>query len=147
MILVVDDDRNLVDVLTKRCEGLGLDVITAFDAWEALLAAGRQAPDLVFLDVNMPCGGGLSICELFAADVRLSSVPVIILTGAANQQTMRRCHDLCAYYVEKCAEVWPRLESLIRELLDLPAVDPNAGADETAEKPLGQRPSSAINTL
>lgn len=118
-ILVVDDDRQLVDVLARRCQELGLNVVTAFNAWEALLAAGRHQPDLICLDVNMPCGSGVSICELLSEDASLSSVPVIMLTGAATHQTVRRCHELCAYYVEKCPNVWPRLEPLIRELLNL----------------------------
>ena len=46
-----------------------------------------------------------------------------MLTGRSDEETIRRCHNSCAYYVAKCSNVWPRVEALLRELLDLNDLD------------------------
>ena len=118
-ILIADDDHDLTNVLALRCTELGLDVHTASDAMTALSKAHRYHPDLICLDVQMPGGNGLSACEMLTTDDELSSLPVIMLTGQRDEDTIRRCHDMCAYYVLKCPDVWQRVEPLICELLDL----------------------------
>lgn len=118
-IVIADDDRDLVKALRKRCEAIGLHVRTAFNALDALNLIHESEPDLICLDVNMPCGNGLSVLEMLANDDYLCKTPVIIMTGDANHETIRRCHTCCAYYVEKCSDVWPRIEPLIEELLNL----------------------------
>jgi len=118
-IVIADDDSDLVKALSKRCENLGLRVRTAFDALDALNIIHESEPDLICLDVTMPCGDGLSVMQMLASDEYFRSKPVIIMTGNANEETIRRCHSHRAYYVEKCADVWPRIEPLICELLEI----------------------------
>jgi DNA-binding response OmpR family regulator len=118
-VLIADDDRDLVKLLERRCHLLGLDVVTASDAITALKKMDAVPPDLAILDVGMPSGNGLSVREMMAENERLSAVPVVILTGKTDEQTIRRCHSLCAYYVSKCPDVWSRIEPLVRELLNL----------------------------
>jgi CheY-like chemotaxis protein len=122
-ILIADDDRQLVEALRLHCRALGLEVRTTHDGVSTLNAIHAQPPDVVCLDVNMPQGNGLSICELLAADANWKSIPMIVLTGRIDESTIRRCHDVCAYYVLKCGNVWPRIEPLLHELLaiDLPS--------------------------
>ncbi len=109
-------------ILAVRCEGLGLRTRVAHDAMTALKLAHSVTPDLICLDVNMPGGSGLSACEMISHSEELADIPVIILTGCYNEETIRRCHDMCAYYVLKCPDIWGRVEPLVHELLDL---DPN----------------------
>jgi len=118
-ILIADDDHDLAGALALRCEGLGIDTRVAHDAMTALTLAHDQRPDLICLDVNMPGGSGLSACEMISLSDELSEIPVIILTGCYDEETIQRCHNMCAYYVLKCPDVWGRVEPLIRELLDL----------------------------
>jgi len=121
-VLIVDDDRNLVRSLRIRCESMGLDVNTSYDGMEAafeLMAVNDSPPDLVILDVNMPIENGLSLCEMFAEDTLLASVPVIILTGRSDAATLRQCRDLGVRYVCKGADTWERLRPLIAELLGI----------------------------
>ncbi len=119
LVLIADDDENLVDILSHRCRQLGLAVERAHDGMSALTNIDELEPDLVLLDVNMPSGNGLSVCEMLSGDEDLRHVPVIILTGRQDQETIRRCHMLAAYYIPKGAGVWARLQPLIGELLDL----------------------------
>jgi CheY-like chemotaxis protein len=86
----------------------------------ALGKIDEMQPDVVILDVEMPYGNGLSVCEMMSTHEQLSKIPVIILSGRSDQQIIRRCHELCAYYVIKQGDVWPRIEPLIRELIGTP---------------------------
>jgi DNA-binding response OmpR family regulator len=131
-ILIADDDSSLVQVLTLRCEMLGLEVLTAYDAFSALKLIQDRVPDLVCVDVNMPCGNGLSVCEMMAGDDQLRSIPVLILTGRTDEETVIRCHHLCAFYVLKSPGIWADMQTLIRELLKLDEAPCSPGAQMLA---------------
>jgi CheY-like chemotaxis protein len=79
----------------------------------------EELPDLVCLDVNLPSGNGLSVCEMMETDPAAAKIPVIVLTGCKDAQTIRRCRDMCAYYVNKAGDVWRRVEPVIHELIDI----------------------------
>ena len=148
-IVLADDDVDLVDFLTERCTRQGYSVIGVNSALEAINVIHRVVPDLVCIDVNMPAGNGLSVCEMMASDERLRSIPVVVLTGNSSQQTIRRCHDMMIYYVEKNVDVWSRVEPLFAELLGTPATSdvkrsepPGlaiASAPPRRDKPAGSR--------
>lgn len=118
-VAIADDDEHLLNILATRCKTLGLDVRTARDATSALNIIHEFQPDVACLDVSMPFGNGLSVCEMVTTDERLSDMPVIVLTGNTDEQTIRRCHQMRAFYVLKCPDVWPRLEPLLCELLNV----------------------------
>ncbi|HWB09277.1 MAG TPA: response regulator [Pirellulales bacterium] len=119
LVLIADDDENVVDVVARRCEALGLRVERAYDGKSAIEKAMTYEADLIVLDVNMPGGSGLTVCEMLSRDAHLKSSPVIMLTGRKDAQTVRSCNDLLAYYVPKGADMWARLEPVMEELLDL----------------------------
>jgi DNA-binding response OmpR family regulator len=118
-ILIADDDLDLVQVLTLRCKELGLEVFRSSDALHALVGAHRAEPDLILLDVKMPSGNGLSVCEMLAGDSALSKTPVIIISGQSDDDTRRRCKELGAQFVSKGPDLWEHLEPLIRAALQL----------------------------
>ena len=118
VILIADDDDDLVQLLARRCRHLGLGVDSASDAMTALRKIDQIHPNLVILDVDMPAGNGMRVREMMADHEQLASIPVIILTGKSDEETIRRCHNSCAYYVAKCPDVWPRIEPLLREILN-----------------------------
>jgi len=118
-IFIADDDRDLLALLAKKARDTGLTVDTARDAMTALQRIDETRPDLVILDVKMPGGNGLSVREMMAEHEDLSRIPVIILTGCSDEGIVRRCHDLCTFFVPKCPDVWSRIHPLLTELLDL----------------------------
>lgn len=118
-LLIADDDTDVIELLTRRCRKLGLEVDSAGSATTALGKIEQNVPDLVILDVDMPHGDGLSVCEMMAGHEKLRTIPVIVLTSSSSEETIRRCHRLCAYYVLKCPDIWPRVEPLLRDLLTL----------------------------
>jgi DNA-binding response OmpR family regulator len=119
-VLIADDDESLTEILCARCESLGLAVDVANNAMTALGKIDEMMPDVVILDVEMPLGNGLSVCEMMATHRNLATIPVIMLTGRSDRETIRRCHDLCAFYVSKNGDVWSRIEPLLRELTATP---------------------------
>ncbi|MBN2473912.1 MAG: response regulator [Pirellulales bacterium] len=118
-VLIADDDRDLVEVLAERCRRLGLDVLAAHDAMTTLALVRQEHPDLACIDVNMPSGSGFGVCEMLESDEELSPMPVIMLTGRADEETIRRCHAMCVYYVLKSHDVWQRVEPILCELLNV----------------------------
>lgn len=118
-VLIADDDGDIVDLLTLRCEQLGFTVDSANNAMTALGKIEELLPDVAILDVDMPYGSGLCVREMMAKHEELQSIPVIMLTACTSEETIRRCHEQCSYYVLKCPDVWSRVEPVLRELFDL----------------------------
>ena len=119
VVLIADDDEQLVEALTRRCQHLGLKVEVAHNGLAAVNAVELYEPDLLILDVNMPQGSGLEVCEMIARDEVACRIPVIIITGREDTDTVRRCHNRLAYYVPKCTNIWSRIEPLVSELLNI----------------------------
>jgi len=124
-IVIADDDLDLVHALTIRCSALGLQVHAAYDAMSAWELIESLHPDIVLLDAEMPAGSGLGISALMAQHDELNQTPVILLTGRTDKYTIRRCHELMVYYVEKCDDTWARLKPLLCEILEKQGVSLN----------------------
>ena len=77
-ILVVDDEKKIIEILKAYLEKEGYSVITAYDGREALESARRHLPDLILLDLMLPEISGLNVCRELR---RESDVPVIMLTA------------------------------------------------------------------
>jgi diguanylate cyclase (GGDEF)-like protein len=87
-ILVADDDLN-VRLLTRQClESEDMIVVEAADGHEALDAFIRERPDLVFLDVEMPGMTGLEVCRRIRAMPQGESIPIMIVTGSDDRQSI-----------------------------------------------------------
>lgn len=117
-IVIADDDFDLVHVLSIRCSALGLIVHTAMDASSAWQRIEDIRPDVVLLDVGMPAGNGLCVGEMMSQHDELNGTPLIVLTGKTDHQTIRRCHEIMAFYVTKCDDVWSRIKPLLCDILE-----------------------------
>jgi two-component system response regulator MprA len=78
-VLVVDDDPQLREALTRALELDGYDVATASNGAQALEAIGRSRPDVAVLDVMMPYVGGLDVCRTLRE--RRDRLPILVLTA------------------------------------------------------------------
>ena len=79
-ILIVDDEQDLVWSVAHSLRFAGYEVLTASDGAEGLTQARRQRPDVVILDVAMPCLNGIQVCQRLRADPSLGSLPILFLT-------------------------------------------------------------------
>ncbi len=101
-ILIVDDDSEQVDVLSLALKRQGFETMSAHTAAEGLELARSQHPQLVILDIRLPDGNGLDICQVLSDDPQTASIPVIILSGMERPDIIRRCRAAgCRYYVRK----------------------------------------------
>lgn len=118
-ILIVDEDRELVRQLSECCQEMGLAVKQAHSAYDAMSIMDERLPDLVCLDVHMPTGADLSICQMMTTDDEAAQIPVIVMTEHKNNRTIELTADMCAYFVRKSATLPNRLEPVVQELVDL----------------------------
>jgi len=85
-ILVVDDDRRVVELLTIALNAYGYRVLQASDGEEALRLASRERPDLVVLDVRLPKRSGYEVCDVLRADPEDPHLPIIMVSAAAETE-------------------------------------------------------------
>lgn len=93
-ILVVDDDENAVEILTRMLAREGHSSIAAFTGAEALETLAREDVDVILLDVMMPGMDGLEICRRLRSDERLQQIPIILLTAKDDMETRSRAMAL-----------------------------------------------------
>ena len=77
-VLVVDDEKKIVDIVKAYLEKDGYKVVVAYDGREALTMARSQSPDLIILDLMLPEVSGWDVCRTLRAE---SKVPIIMLTA------------------------------------------------------------------
>jgi two-component system alkaline phosphatase synthesis response regulator PhoP len=80
-ILLVDDDVDLVKVMSGALESKAYDVMVAYNGREGLERARKEKPDLVVLDILMPVADGFTFADEFRRDPVLAKVPVLALTS------------------------------------------------------------------
>ena len=81
-ILVVDDDKNLLDVLKYNLVNDGFTVVTAEDGIQALEIARREKPDLILLDIMLPGLDGFEVCRILRKEM---SIPILMLTAKTQE--------------------------------------------------------------
>jgi DNA-binding response OmpR family regulator len=89
-ILIVDDNRDILDLVQRLLTTSGYDVITARDGREALQQDAAATPDMLILYVNLPHFSGWDVCRRVKSK---RSVPVLLLTVRAEQADIERSRD------------------------------------------------------
>ena len=80
-VLIVDDDRKILDLLVDLLDLEGYEIAAANDGAEALELAHSFDPDVVVSDVVMPVVGGLELCRRLKDDPRTTYIPVLLISG------------------------------------------------------------------
>jgi CheY-like chemotaxis protein len=80
-ILIIDDEKGIIKVVTSRLIANGYEVISATDGVEGLEKAKKEKPDLVLLDIMMPVMSGYEVIEELKKDDATKSIPVIMVTA------------------------------------------------------------------
>jgi two-component system response regulator MtrA len=80
-VLVIEDDRDIRNLLSDALTEAGFDVSTVRDGSAGLAAARASRPDLVLLDWMMPGTSGLEVCRALRADYRMDAAPIVMLTA------------------------------------------------------------------
>lgn len=82
-ILIVEDNELNLDVLTRRLQRKGYEIITAEDGQKGVTLAKTEHPDLILMDVSLPILDGYDATRQIKADPQTKEIPVIILTAHA----------------------------------------------------------------
>src|SRR2546421_9951745 len=92
-ILVVDDDLQLLKIVTHNLRAEGYQVLTASEGKHALETIERESPDLVLLDIMLPTMDGLQVCQRVR---EFSAVPIVMITARGQSQDKIKGLDLGA---------------------------------------------------
>ena len=116
-ILVVDDDPEIVTLLSTRLGKRGYKIMTASDGAKALELAKQDKPDLVLLDVMMPGKSGWEVARTLKQDPVTSSVKIVMVTaiGEKTNEITAPIYGADAH-IDKPFE-FDKLEKVISQLL------------------------------
>ena len=82
-VLIVDDERSIVDILKYNLEKDGMKVVSAYDGAEGLRLARSEDPDVILLDVMLPEMDGFEVCRTLRAEG--NNVPIIMITAREEE--------------------------------------------------------------
>ena len=86
-ILVVDDEKDLLDLIEYNLKKEGFEVLKAENGEQGIAIAKESKPDLVLLDIMMPKMDGLEAVEIMRKDDDLKRMPIIFLTARSDEKT------------------------------------------------------------
>lgn len=117
-ILLVDDEKDLLEVVKIRLEANDYEVLVAYDGQQGFEKIQKENPDLVILDLMLPKMDGYKVCGLIKRDARYAKIPIIIFTARTQESDRETGKDMGAdAYIAKPFE--PEiLLGTIRKLLE-----------------------------
>lgn len=84
-ILIIEDERPLVEVLSYNLRNEGFEVVHAADGQDGLRRAQSILPDLVLLDLMLPVIEGLEVCRQLRSDPKTREIPILMLTARSEE--------------------------------------------------------------
>jgi phosphate regulon transcriptional regulator PhoB len=84
-IMIVDDEKDIVDLISYNLEKEGFFTIKAYDGETALELIKKQKPDLMILDLMLPKMNGLDVCRAIRHNPETVGLPIIMLTAKSNE--------------------------------------------------------------
>ena len=94
LVLIVEDDKDGSEVLERFLHRSGHDTVCVPNGREALSVLVNQIPDVIVLDVAMPEMDGISLLQVLRSYLRWHRLPVILVTGAANEHQLEEAEKL-----------------------------------------------------
>jgi len=104
-VLLVEDNEMNRDMLSRRLERRGFDMVLASDGREGILAAKSQSPDLILMDLSLPEIDGWEATRRLKSDAATADIPILVLTAHALVSDRERafkagCDDFATKPVE-----------------------------------------------
>jgi len=117
-VLVVDDEADIVELVSYNLKKEGYQVLSAYDGEEALSLARQENPDLVILDLMLPKIDGFRVCRVLKKEEPTAKTPIIMLTAKTREEDRVAGLDLGADdYVTKPfspRELLARVKAVLR---------------------------------
>jgi two-component system cell cycle response regulator DivK len=116
-ILLVEDNQENREALSRRLQRRGFDVVTAEDGQAAVNLAKTEKPDVVLMDMNMPVLDGWQATQMIKADPESANLPILALTAHAMAGDKEKALQAgCTDYHTKPVD-FPRLLEQIEALI------------------------------
>ena len=132
-ILIVEDDPIVRRLLLRTFGNAeGLDIKTCESGLEAMIAIGKEAPDLLILDINIPQVNGLEVCRLLKANAHTTPIKIISISGQTlteSEQEFLHVHADCFFPKPLTPELL-RIKAL--DLLDMKETTTKEGSPSTS---------------
>lgn len=117
-VLLVEDNEMNRDMLSRRLERKGFDVVFAMDGQAAVVMAEKENPDLILMDMSLPIMDGWEATRQIKASDGSKQIPIIALTAHAMSGDREKALEAgCEEYDTKPVD-FPRLLEKMRGLLD-----------------------------
>ena len=85
IVLIVDDERQYVELLGELLEKYGLEAHTAFDAGDALFSMRSKVPDLILMDLKMPEMDGLALIDRLRSENEWKQIPIVVVSARTGK--------------------------------------------------------------
>lgn len=95
-ILVVDDEEQILKLLTMRLQTNNYEVVSAKDGYQCTQMAKVEKPDLILLDIKMPNGGGINAFEILRNNIDTEIIPVIFITAYPSLEVKKQVTEMGA---------------------------------------------------
>lgn len=148
-VLVVDDNKYLVELMRYNLQQDGMAVIEAFDGKQAIEKALSEKPNLIILDINMPVKDGFEVCRVLRMDPKTLMIPIIIASSRKEEYDRLTGFEIGAddYITKpfKVEELVNRVKALLRG-----GVNASAGRSlkpRSQEKPLASFGCPQLDSL
>jgi DNA-binding response OmpR family regulator len=143
-ILIVDDDREVLEMFSALLNELGYEIQTAENALAAIAAVVHSVPDLILADIRMPIVGGMDLVRELKAHKDSRGIPVVAFTGYDSAE-MRAKALQAGYddYLPKPLDPGPFIAHIEALLQRLRPAKPAAKPSRSPKKPAPKRRSAA----
>ena len=91
-ILLVDDEKDILDFLSYNFSKKGFDVHTAANAMEGIEMANEFNPDIIIADIRMPVTNGIEMCRIIKKNELTKDIPVLFLTADSDEYLALSAH-------------------------------------------------------
>jgi two-component system, cell cycle response regulator DivK len=119
-LLLVEDDAMIRDMLSRRLQREGYQVIAAVNGAEAIMRARSEQPDLILMDMGLPLLNGYQATAKLKTTPETRTIPIIALTAFAMTSDRAKCLAAGCNEYESKPIVFDRLLSKIQAFLDQP---------------------------
>jgi len=87
-ILIVEDDRDINELIRYNLEREGFDVLSLYDGGQVVDIALTRKPDLILLDLMLPLRDGIDVCRELKSQIDTKKIPVIMITAKGTESDM-----------------------------------------------------------
>ena len=114
-ILIIEDEKDIMDVVTIRLKSAGYEIIPPFTAEERLAWLENNKPDLILLNVLLPKMQGKEFCQKQKSDNKFKKIPIVLFTATmiASEQLKEFGADDCIFKPYESQEILGKVKKFI----------------------------------